>query len=563
MSKHSIEILNTDVLVLGGGSAASRAALESGKESASTVLVTKGAYGFSGTSSFRVAESAGFSASGYADPTDSYIQHKEDILEAALGPCSRRLAGIVASGAPKQVPFLESLGVKFERYLDNYLATRGCFASCRRSLKIKGHGEPIVVALKKEILRRGDIGIIEHSMATELIVEDGICKGAFVGSVDGEIWEIRAKATIMGTGGAGQLFSLNLNPADVTGDGYALGYRAGAELVNMEFMQAGFGIIQPAKTIFNAWIWTLGPRIYDEDGLEFLEQYIPAGLTVADCVKAKENHYPFSTRDASKYLEIAVKKRCNEGKKVYADLRHVAKDDDWIQGNINLAQMWPITKAWMLKCGIDVESIPVRIVCYAHAMNGGLLIDCNSETTVSHLYAVGEAAGGLHGADRLGGNMFASGQVFGEIAGKDAAQTALGLPKDTSVPRLERQVPVSDDSGSQDVAKLRKRLQQLATNELLIIRSGQGLRRFLDEIERLEADLRCCAACTPREQLYIRETENLLLVGRLIAQSAMSRTESRGSHYREDYPNMGGDELRQALVHKFESGLPVLRYVTL
>ena len=297
--------------------------------------------------------------------------------------------------------------------------------------------------------------------------------------------------------------------------------------------------------------------------MEFLEQYIPAGLTVTDCVKAKENHYPFSTRDASKYLEIAVKKRCSEGKKVYADLRHVAKDDDLAQGNINLTQMWPITKAWMLKCGIDVDSIPVRIVCYAHSMNGGLLIDCNGETTVSHLYAVGEVAGGLHGADRLGGNMFSSGQVFGEIAGKHAAQTSFGVPDDTSAPRLERQVPVLGGSGSQNAAELRKRLQKFSTDELLIIRSGQGLRRFLDETERLEAYLHYCAPHTPRQQLYVRETENLLLTGRLIAQSAMSRTESRGSHYREDYPNMGGDEWRQALVHKLKSGLPLLWHVTL
>jgi len=104
-------------------------------------------------------------------------------------------------------------------------------------------------------------------------------------------------------------------------------------------------------------------------------------------------------------------------------------------------------------------------------MNGGLLIDCNGETTVSHLYTVGEVAGGFHGADRLGGNMFSSVQVFGEIAGKHVAQTSFGVLDDTSAPRLERQVPVLGGSGSQDAAELRKRLQKFSTDELLIIRT--------------------------------------------------------------------------------------------
>ena len=148
-------VLYTDVLVIGAGAAASRAALESERAGADTVMITKRRFGSAGTSTFRVAESAGFSASGFADPEDSPAVHEKDILDAALWPCSRKLAGIVAENAPRQVPFLEGLGVVFQRYGDGYLATKGCFASRRRSMKIKGHGEPIVLALKREIERRG------------------------------------------------------------------------------------------------------------------------------------------------------------------------------------------------------------------------------------------------------------------------------------------------------------------------------------------------------------------------------------------------------------------------
>lgn len=569
MVKVQSTIINTDVLVIGGGSAASRATLESTKAGAKTTLVTKGAYGFSGTSCFHVAEAAGFSASGYDEPTDSPDQHLVDIMEAALGTCSEELAKIVAYEAPRQVPFLESLGLEFGRYKGGYLVTRGCFASKRRSIKLKGHGVPIVGVLKNEILRRGDVQIIEHCMATELIVEENTCRGAFIHLNNGSICEIRAKSTILGTGGAGQLFSESLNPPDVTGDGYAMGYRAGAELVNMEFMQAGFGIAEPAKTIFSLWLWNLSPRIFDEDGIEFLAEYIPEGLTLNDCISAKNGlngngHYPFSSRDSSKYLEIAVKKRSNSGKAVYADLRHI-KDittDELEKINPNAARMWPITKAWMIKKGADIDNEPVRIVCYAHAFNGGLLIDRNAETTIKHLYAVGEVSGGYHGADRLGGNMFSSGQVFGEIAGKNAAQNALVMNNDTSAPREEKSNTFTGEKGIESVVRIREKLQRLSTDELLIIRNRQGLQHYLKEIKCLTDELKKCSANTFEEEIYIKETENLMITGYLMVSSALERNESRGSHYREDYSELD-DSLREVIIHKIENSIPIMKRIVL
>jgi L-aspartate oxidase len=405
-------------------------------------------------------------------------------------------------------------------------------------------------------------------MAVSLLTEDNVCKGALFLSEEGST-EVRSKVVILGTGGAGQLFAQSLNPADVTGDGYALGYRAGAELVNMEFMQAGFGVIKPARTIFNAWIWALAPRIYDEDNIDFIGEYLPPGISVDDCIRAKENHYPFSSRDESKHLEISVKKRGNMGKKIFADLRHITAAS--ISNNINLDQMWPITKNWMLACGVDVEAAPVQITVYAHAINGGLLINANGETTVSHLYAVGETAGGPHGADRLGGNMFASSQVFGEIAGRHAAETAMALEMETSPSQsefpLQSEYPLQSGAALPDMQSLvnvRKRLQELASDELLIVRSARGLKRFLSEIETIDGELGG-APSDLRMRAYWFETKNLFLIGRLIGQSALFRTESRGSHYREDFPKMnsgspeGGDEWGCALIHKIQDNKTVLK----
>lgn len=548
MKNALLNVIYTDVLVIGAGAAASRAALESERAGADTVMITKRRYGSAGTSTFRVAESAGFSASGFVDPSDNPAVHEQDILEAALGPCSRKLARIVAESAPKQVPFLESLGVVFQRYGEGYLATKGCFASRRRSMKIKGHGEPIVQALKNEIERRGRVKIVEHSMAVRLIVENGQCGGAFVlDTRSGEIVEYRAKAVILGTGGAGCLFAETLNPVDITGDGYALGYLAGAKLVNMEFMQAGLGVIEPAKTIFNAWIWSLCPDIRNTSGEDFIKKYLPDQVTLQDCVAAKDGHYPFSTRDISRYIEIAVKKEGNRGEGIYADLRSVPALSEI--DNINLAQMWPITKAWMRKKGADPDITKLRLTCYAHAFNGGLLIDEHAETTISRLLAVGESAGGPHGADRLGGNMFASGQVFGEIAGKYAADLA---KQRGFLERQETEAPILPSGNSPSGAQLdacRAKLQQLASRYLLVVRTGEGINRYLRESSALEQELRSAVISSGQEAQKLLELKNLLLTGRLVAEAALKRTESRGSHYREDFPAISSDpEWRKAIV---------------
>ncbi len=413
-------VLYTDILVIGAGAAASRAALESERAGADTVMITKRRFGSAGTSTFRVAESAGFSASG-------------------------------------------------------------------------------------------------------------------------DLSEYRAKAIILATGGAGCLFEETLNPVDITGDGYAPGARAGARLVNMEFMQSDLGVIEPAKTIFNAWIWSLCPDIQNSSGEDFITKYLPDGVTLQDCIAAKDGHYPFSTRDLSRYIEIAVKKEGNRGEGVYADPRKVPPLSEI--DNMNLAQMWPITKAWMQKCGADPDNSILRLTCYAHAFNGGLLIDEHAETTVPRLLAVGETAGGPHGADRLGGNMFSSGQVFGEIAGKYAA----GLARESDFPaRRETAPPSIPWGGGPGEARLdawRGRLQRLASRDLLVVRTGEGLRHYQEEARLLEEELSSAAVSSGREAQKLLELKNLLLTGRLVAQAALKRTESRGSHYREDFPAMSEDPM--------------------
>jgi fumarate reductase (CoM/CoB) subunit A len=268
------EMIESDVLIVGGGGAAARAALEAHLQGSKVVMVMKGKFGECGATAYKVAEMAGYNvADGKVDPQDNPREHFKDICRAAAGMCDEGLAKILTEKALLTIPELEGWGVNFEKDGDGYLEVTGCFASRPRMHVIKGHSEPILAALKREIERR-NIQILEFIIISDLLIQDGVCLGALGINERREFFVIKAKSTILATGGAGQLFLNNLNPPDITGDGYALGYRAGAEMVNMEFMQAGLGIIYPIRNILNSWVWLLHPRVYNKEGKEFLQPYL-------------------------------------------------------------------------------------------------------------------------------------------------------------------------------------------------------------------------------------------------------------------------------------------------
>lgn len=544
-----MEILNTDVLVIGGGSAGLRATLEAKKSRAKTLLVTKGILGKTGSSVMNVTETAGFSASGFVDIEDNFDHHFQDIMVAGLGMNDQNLSKIVAVEAPKQLLFLANLGVPFLKEGGNYLAARSCFSSRPRSIRIKGHGTPIVLVLKNQILKE-NIKVIENSMAIEPILDTQkkSCIGALILDGNDKFVAIKAKATILATGGAGQLFDMNFNPADVTGDGYIFGLKAGAELINMEFMQAGFGIMASKKNIsFQYWLWNLRPKIMSIKGEEFIERFIPKNQSIDEIFDAKSRHYPFSTRDSSKFMEIAVQSFINEKRDSKIDETVWAKLNDpenliiSLPNEDNFKKMWQLTKEYFNSAGLDIKS-KFRIACFAHAMNGGLFIDQFGKTSIEGLYAVGEVAGGPHGADRLGGNMFPTGQIFAERAALHASLYAQKNQNNTEeMSELEKTIDNfkigSRKINNLEIANLRSKLQRIASRALLVIREEKQIKRFLSEVDNLENMTENIEA-EPKFVKNLFELRNLILIGKVIANAALMREESRGSHYRKDFPKM-------------------------
>lgn len=548
--------LDADVLVIGGGGAGARAALAAAEAGARVVMVLKGRAGRSGATTYRVSAIGGFqAATGQADSEDSPEIHVRDIVDAAQGMCDERLARVIASEAPLLLDDLLARGVEIVKENGQPVVSVGCFASRARMYWIRGHGHAIVAALKPAIQKHG-VRLMERATATSLLIRNGACIGATVLDEHGSLIALRAKATILCTGGAARLFARNLNPPDVTGDGYALAFRAGAELMNLEFIQCGFGLIHPVVHLLSALVWRLVPEMRNGVGGSFLPRYLPSGLTVEDCAGLRSGHFPFSSRNVDRYIDIAAHTELCEGR---GTARGGIVLDFSSDAPARIAALprpnrlrWEYLRQKLAGHGVDPQKDPLEVSLYAQAFNGGVRIDEWGRSTVEGLYAAGEVAGGPHGADRLGGNMLMTSQVFGQRAGRDAARRAQAVdlpPLDHDSVALEerRLEALRRREGRPTLHKLLARLQA-AMWRVLVVRDEKSLRACLEEIGEIEEALSATRVAGHDDVRRAVALHNLLLVGKLFVFAALLRRESRGSHYRADYPTTDDEGWRQCSV---------------
>jgi L-aspartate oxidase len=538
--------INTDVLIIGGGGAALRAAIEASRSGVQVTLVLKDKLGKSGATAFQVSEMAGYnSPDGVEDKLDNPESYFEDMVSAGKGMADPKLAQIVAENAESSVQELDDWGVEFKKNPNgDYYAFLSCFSTKARTHVIKGHGEPIIKAMINNL--SDDINILDQTTALRLLVNEGECLGVYALEEKGEELLILSKATILATGGAGQLFEKNMNPYDITGDGYALGYLAGADIVNMEFMQVGIGISYPLTSLINAYIWGGHPDLTDINGKSIFDGRIPNILKKNDILDAHQHHFPFSTSDDSKYLEICIQKTIldkvattNGG--VLCDFTNMTHE--YVQSCTNkfgLHEMWPIAYKFLLSRGVDLLKNPVELSCFAHAVNGGLKINEQAKTTVNRLFAIGETAGGPHGADRLGGNMMLTCQVFGKIAGREAGK----LAKDDKFNKYDNNMFNADiDEVKQilykdiDVKSFKDKIKKLNQRYLLILRSENGLLLLKENLKGLMKDL-ISSPAGDKPEIQNVEIYHMIITSLLMTRAAEMRKESRGSHYREDIPTL-------------------------
>ncbi len=539
----------TDVLIIGGGAAASRAAVSAGETGAMVTMVLKKELGKSGATNYPGMNKIGVgsawqAADGCGGPEDSPAVHFQDIMTAALGMADARMAKILSEESPERL--LELQGWGFELIDDSegkrrHYSGYSCFASQPRAHgmvpnSIGGHTGTMVEVLARKA-HESNLEVHEGTTVVDLLVNDGECVGALAITGDGDLIAYRCSAVIMATGGGAQMFPLSHTPGDITGDGYAIAFRVGAELVNLEFMQYMIREVKGTPPMGGGPWWTLNPVLRNGRGEEFVHKYLPDGVSAEAAFEQRTHHYPYSTRDISKWLDIAIQSEIRDGRgtergAITVDFTNVDPET----AKPARPQHHPPVDG--IKMGDDV----IEIAHSAHAINGGIRVDEFGESTIPGLFAIGETIAGPHGADRLGGGMLAACNVFGRRAGEKAAGHARSTGQSEFTESvleapLARINQFGRGNGSASWFDIRKDLKTSAGRSLIAVRSDDLLDEMLNTTSSLrDEQLMDVPVNGLSDLMRVLETDSLLFTADLMATAAKYRTESRGSHYRADHP---------------------------
>jgi fumarate reductase (CoM/CoB) subunit A len=546
-----------DVLVVGSGGAGLRAAVAAAEAGAKVIVATKGTPGACGTTYTAASDWMAFGAAfGHADEADSPREHWIDIMIKGGLVCTPELARAIAEDAPARFQELEDWGADFDKTEDGRFVQ--ILSDGARYPRACGRGAdtgPIIVCTLMDRCREinqagsGSVEFLPRTMIVDVAVDGGTVRGAWgLGMEDDEPVAIAAPAVVLAGGGAGEVFAVNVFPMGATGDGYAAALRAGCPLVNFEFIQIGPSIVHPIHFALSGVFWRMHPRITNILGEEFIPRYIPEDVDVEQAIFIKGVSYPFTIRNASKWVDVGVFSEISQGRGtehrgVFMSLAHL--DDRTIE------QDACVPFEHLLKSGLDLRTDAVEFAPAVQHFNGGARIDLAGRTCIAGLLAAGENAGGQHGADRPGGNALADSQVFGRRAGEAAAE--VGGAGDAEFVRSFAEAGLAalqPAEGGEDVDAVIGEMAWEMWKGATVVRTADSLAQATSAAEAASERLKGASGSRRR----LAEARNMALLGRCVALPASMREESRGTHYRADCDVVNDPQWQRQIELRLEGG---------
>ena len=477
-------------------------------------------------------------ALGQQEP-DHWTIHLEDTLRAGRGLCNEELSALVCEAGPKRILEMESWGTRWAREGAHIKQEMAPGHSRRRCCYVDflNTGPAVAATLRRKLSEIPEIRRISNVTVIEILVHEGRAVGAVALDInEGELVTFQAKAVILAAGGLTKVYERNSASANMAGEAYAMALGAGAELVDMEFVQFfPIGHLSPRLVGMDPIMWDpfrykLGGKLLNGHFEEFVDRYGGADF----------GKYT-ATRDVASY---AILKEVEAGRGsphggAYLDFRHIAERE-------LRAAFGPVIDR-LLKNGIDLNKMPVEVGPMAHYHMGGIRVSTNMESRIKGLYAAGEAVGGANGANRLSGNAITEAFVFGERAGSSAAravqQTSIAWNQIAVDAHAEpiRELTSRRSKNGVSPAACQTELQNLMWKMVGPFRTGDKLAAALERIKAIRRELPDLSIGSEEPfNLDIQdwlELRAMLATAEMVVTAALARTESRGAHQREDFPD--------------------------